>query len=237
MKHHFGTILLFLSLFFNVETLAQLNTGLDIYNRYIWRGVDYGNAPSLQPSISYSSDGFSVGTWAAYGIGSNGINVANGSASVFAEHDIWTSYTFSTASGSFTLLFTDYFYPSAGLRFFNYQSSGGAHVLEIGGGYSGMDSFPVTMMVYYNFHNDVDHSGYLQVSYPFLLEQATITVFAAGTPAKSTWYAASKSAFINTGVTVTKIIKITETLSLPVNSSFIINPHLEQSFLTFGISL
>jgi hypothetical protein len=216
---------------------AQIKIGADIYSRYIWRGVDYGNAPSFQPAISYANNGFSIGTWGAYSIGSNSVDLTTGSASVFAEHDIWASYGFNVGSGSLTFSFTDYFYPSAGLKLFNYNDAGGSHVLEIGAGYSGGDAFPISLATFYNFFNDADRSVYFQASYPFALERGTMTLFAAGTPARSAWYASTGAAIINAGLTYSTSVPITEHFNLPVNASYIINPHIEQSYLIFGISL
>lgn len=220
----------------SAELTAQMKIGADIYSRYIWRGVDYGNAPSFQPAISYTAGGFSIGTWGAYSIGSHSVDLTTGSASVFAEHDIWANYGVDVGGGTLTFTFTDYFYPSAGLRLFNYNDAGGSHVLEIGAGYFGGDAFPFSLSTYYNFFNDIDRSVYLHISYPFTLENGTIALFAAGTPGRSAWYAATGAAVINAGLTYATPVPITERFSLPINASYIINPHIEQSYLIFGIS-
>lgn len=231
------TVFLFILLSMVSLTTAQFKFGSDIYSRYIWRGVDYGNAPSFQPAISYTAGGFSAGTWAAYSIGTSSTDLTTGSASVFAEHDLWASYSLATEAGSFSLLYTDYFYPSAGLKYFNFNGTTGSHVLEIGSSYTGTEQLPLTVAAYYNFHNDADKSVYLQISYPFTIEAGTVTVFAAGTPSKSVWYVTSEAALINAGITLSKSVKITEAYSLPVSASYILNPHLEQSYLIFGFSL
>jgi len=220
---------------FSAGLTAQIKVGAEIYSRYIWRGIDYGNAPSFQPAISFTSGGFSIGTWGAYSIGSQSVDLATGSASVFAEHDVWASYGLDVGGGSLTFTFTDYFYPSAGLKLFNYKDSGGSHVLEIGTGYTGGDGFPFSLAAYYNFFNDADRSVYLHLSYPFALESGTIVLFAAGTPGQSVWYAATGAAIINAGLTYATTMPITERFALPVSASYIINPHIEQSYLIFGI--
>jgi hypothetical protein len=238
MKHNAALAALFV-LVLSAVTIgeAQFKFGSDIYSRYIWRGVDYGNAPSFQPAISYAAGGFSVGTWAAYSIGASRTDLATGSQSVFAEHDLWASYGLHTELGTFSMLYTDYFYPSTGLKYFNFNGKTGSHVLELGASYTGMESLPISASVYYNFHNDADKSVYVQFSYPFTIESGTVTVFAAGTPAKSVWYLATEAALINAGLTLSKTVMVTESFPLPVNASYILNPHLEQSYLIFGISL
>jgi hypothetical protein len=235
MKHLSHSLLLLLLL--TSAATAQFKFGGDLYSRYIWRGVDYGNAPSFQPAVTYTAGGLSIGTWAAYSIGSSKVDTATGAATVFAEHDLWASYSIPTESGTFALLYTDYYYPSAGLKYFDFKGTGGAHVLEVGGSYTGMESFPITIAAYYNFHNDVDNSIYVQASYPFTIEAGTLTAFVAGTPAKSAWYVSTDAAIINAGITLTKTVKVSETFSLPVTASYILNPHVEQSYLILGVSL
>lgn len=229
--HRFSFSLLLFLIIGTTFSQAQFKFGSDIYSRYIWRGVDYGNAPSFQPGISYTISGFSVGTWAAYSVGESA------PGSVFAEHDLWASYGLETDFATISLYYTDYFYPSAGLKYFDFKD-GGSHVLEAGLGYVGRESFPISVTVYANFFNDVDNSIYVYAGYPFAVDETTtLTVFAGATPTKSAWYAATDAALINIGFTASKAIKFSETFSLPVSASFIVNPHIEQSYLIFGFSL
>ena len=234
-------------LFFAGFTVSsgQIKIGLDTYTRYIWRGLDFGSAPSFQPYISYTKGGFSLGAWGAFSSsGSRSIgsfDTASGelvsSSSTFSENDLWASYAYTTNSGTFTIYFTDYFYPFSNLKFFDYKD-GGSHVLEAGIGYTGTESFPVTLTAYYNFFNDPDKSVYIQASVPFEIDSVySLTVFAAGTLKESNWYTASKGNLINVGVTVSKTIAVTESFSLPVSASYILNPEIEQSYLIFGVSL
>jgi hypothetical protein len=222
------------------ESSSNLNIqskfGVDIYSRYIWRGLDYGNAPSLQPSITFTAGGLSVGTWAAYSMGASSVD-SQGTGKVFAEHDLWASYGISTDAGTFSLFYTDYFYPSAGLKYFDFNGTNGAHVLEIGVGFTGTEKLPVTITAYYNFHNDADHSVYIQGSYLFSCESFSANLFVAVTPAKSVWYGTSKADIINAGVTVSKSIMMTDKFSLPLTVSYIINPDIEQTYLIVGITL
>ncbi len=209
---------------------AQLKFGADVYSRYIWRGVDYGNSPSIQPGLSYSSGSFTVGTWGAYSFA--------GAATVFSEHDLYASYSVPIPSGTVSIYYTDYYYPSAGIKFLKYDGKGaGAHTLEAGIGYSGPESFPISLSVYNNFHNDLDKSTYVQASYPFSSDEHSISLVLGGTTGKSAWYGSSKANIINLGISLTKSLKISELFSLPVTASYFLNPEIEQSYLIVGITL
>ena len=210
---------------------AQLKFGTDIYSRYIWRGINLGgDSPSFQPGLSYSISGFTIGFWGAYSYPGNGFT--------YAENDIYASYTLTTENaGSFSLLYTDYYIPSLGIPFGYYQKTGGAHTLEGGLSYSGPEMFPISIAGYYNLHNDPDNSAYIQVGYPFTIEDATLTPAIGFVPAKSAYYITDKGAVINISITAAKSIAISDKFELPINVSFINNPKMDISYLVFGASL
>jgi hypothetical protein len=211
------------------DAAAQVSLGADIASRYIWRGVDYGNSPSFQPGLSFTAGSFSLGTWGAYSFA--------GTGNVFAEHDLWASYGIETESGTISILYTDYYYPSAGLKYFDYDGTGGAHVLEAGLGYAGTEGFPISLKAFYNFHNDPDKSIYLEAGYPFAVDGVQLALFAGGSAKKSAWYVTQGGALINVGISAKKIVAVTESFSLPLSATFIVNPELEQSYLIFGFTL
>ena len=37
---------------------GQVSLGADVVSRYVWRGVDFGESMSVQPSLSFSAGGF-----------------------------------------------------------------------------------------------------------------------------------------------------------------------------------
>ena len=53
------------------SVFAQLGLGTDVVSRYVWRGTDFGDSPSIQPTINYTTSGFSVGFWGAYQLSRN----------------------------------------------------------------------------------------------------------------------------------------------------------------------
>jgi hypothetical protein len=74
----------------------------------------------------------------------------------------------------------------------------------------------------------------VQASYP-ILSDLSLTV--GGTPAKSAFYGTAKAGLINVGFTSSKTIKVSESLSIPFNVQYIMNPYVESAYLIFGISL
>ncbi len=225
-----STIVFFL--FLTSVGFGQMKSGVDIYSRYIWRGSNLGNSPSFQPSLSYTTGGFSVGAWGSYStIGS------------YSEDDLWATYSFALPSGSITASLTDYYIPaflSPTATFFNYNTKKGlgSHTVEIGLAYAGGESMPLSIAVYYDAIGgvpDPDNSTYIQASYPVMSD---LSVTVGLTPSKSTvWYTTAKAGLINVGLATTKTIKVTESFSIPFNVQYIMNPYAEAAYLIFGISL
>ena len=225
----FVSMLALASLLLAPNAGAQVSVGADILSRYIWRGVDYGNSPSFQPSLALTLGNFKLGTWGAYSFA--------GSGTPFAEHDIWASFDIPTSAGTFSALYTDYYYPSAGLKYFNFEGEGtGAHTLEVGIGYAGPETVPLTVKAYFNVHNDPDKSAYFELGYPVALQSVRLNFFVGASAGKSVWYGTEQAAVINVGFTASKSITVTESFSLPVFASFIVNPDLEQSYLAVGMT-
>jgi len=225
----FVSILILASSLLAPKAGAQVSVGADIASRYIWRGVDYGNSPSFQPSLVLTLGNFKLGTWGAYSFA--------GSGTPFAEHDLWASFDIPTSAGTFSALYTDYYYPSAGLKYFNFEGDGkGAHTLEVGIAYTGPATVPLTVKTYLNVHCDPDNSAYLELSYPVALESVGLNFFLGTSMGKSVWYGTQQAAIINVGITALKSVRVTESFSFPVSASFIVNPDLEQSYLIVGMS-
>ena len=44
-----------------VEEYSPWAVSCDVASRYVWRGTDFGNSPSAQPGISYTSGSQTLG--------------------------------------------------------------------------------------------------------------------------------------------------------------------------------
>jgi hypothetical protein len=211
---------------------GSVEVGSDLVSRYVWRGADFGNSASIQPTLAYSLKGLTVGLWASYPL-------SYGSAN-YDEIDLYASYAITTKAGTFTPVLTDYSYPYLGRDFFDFgNDSTGAHTLEAGLSYSGPSQFPVTLVFGANVHNDADHSVYLELGYPVTLNDVSLSFFVGGAKGSSLFYGITgdKAAIINVGLAASKVIAISEKFSLPVAATFVLNPYAERSFLIFKVSL
>lgn len=219
---------------------VKVNSSVDLYNRYVWRGLDIANSPSIQPALSIAVGGFEIGTWGAYTLSNE--------ASESDEIDFWMSYSFEMKNGvSLQLLATDYYLPNAGIKFFNFNNHDaviddtipdpGAHMIELGLSVSGPVSFPVTLSGYMNVYNDAGNNTYFQVDYPVTVGETELGLFcgiAGGNKDNSDYYITDEVSIINLGVSTIRKIKVSESFSLPLTFLFTVNPNDEISYLVVG---
>jgi hypothetical protein len=200
---------------------AQVSLGADIMSRYVWRGTDFGNSPSIQPDISFSAGNLTIGTWAAIATNGN----PDGS-----EIDWYASYDISAGSGTISLLITDYTFPEAPNE--NYFSKS-SHFIETGLAYQGSESFPVSVMTGIFITNDDDYSIYSELGY----SAGGLDFFMGFTPAKSALYGTGKAGLINTGIGTSRAIRFSDYFTLTLLGKIAVNPYANDTFFLMGFSL
>ncbi len=200
---------------------TKISGKTDFVNRYIWRGADFGNSFSVQPTLAFSSGEFEAGFWGSYPF----TNTSDGNE----ELDFSVSYSIN----SFSLLVTDYYFPNSGLKLGKLKTPG-AHTIEAGLSYNGTKNFPLSFSGFVNLYNDEDNSMYLELNYSTNVSDVNIDFFLGG--GNHIYTISGKFNLINIGIKASKEIKISDSFSLPVFSSYILNPNTEKDYLVFGIA-
>ncbi|MBU0474474.1 MAG: hypothetical protein KKF62_09950 [Bacteroidetes bacterium] len=227
--------LMSISCVISAQSKFALNTSADIVSRYVWRGIDFGRSPAIQPTLSLGYGGLEAGFWGSYTL--------NSITSASDELDFWLAYSVDISALSITALVNDYYFPNNGKALGNFNNyddveGNGAHTLEAGLVLSS-DSFPLSLSSYYNFYNDAGNNMYFQLDCPFEVNDYEVDLFVGATTGSKEnpdYYGTEEFNIINVGLQVSKEIKITEDFSLPIFTSYIINPTLEQHYLVFGVS-
>ncbi len=205
------------------EEESKWNAGLDIYSSYIWRGLKFGTGAAFQPSVEFSTGGFAIGAWGSFSTGD----------SEAAEADLYASYGFDlgeNASLSFTV--TDYYFP--GSDYFDKNSHFIEPMVSLGlGGFSLTAAY-----MFYDGAGNGDASGdiYLQADYAI----GAVNLTLGGGNGQYSFEddgGDDKFSISNIGIGTSKEIKITDSFSLPISGSIILNPSTEQLFVVVGISL
>jgi len=242
-KSLFLTLLLFGLFTITQAQETSLNSGADFMSRYVWRGLQLGgSSPSIQPSLEFTAGNFTAGTWGALSV-SNNLTVQ--------ETDLYLSYSIKEM---FSVTVTDYFLPDESLARNNYlewKEDNTGHLLEASASFLGTDSIPITFLAAVNFwgadarhaNNKKQYSTYFELGYHGTCKEVEYNIFIGGTPtnpdseAGETGYYGPEAGITNIGITAIKNIAITDKFTLPVSTSFIINPQSENVYLVFGITL
>lgn len=223
---------------------SKINVTTDFFSRYIWRGLDYGKAPSIQPTLSFTKGGFEIGAWGAFS--------TTGS---YHELDPYAKYTLK----GFTLTFTDYFVNNNAMdpnntKYFNYSQWTTNHVFEGSLQYKGPDKFPISILVAtYFYGNDKkvkidssnlsnitttvsqNYSTYIELGYTVKCNNKSFDTFLGLTPFLGAY--GNTFGVINVGITCYRNIDISNKFSLPVKASLIVNPQARNLYFIFGFTL
>lgn len=202
---------------------VSVDANVDLVSRYLFRGMDLGKGPAIQPCLAVSWKGFSVGTWGSYTLTGNG--------------ELETDFFVSKTVGFVTLALWDYwtFNDSDGFDYFDYRDQTTSHILEANLLLSGGETLPFNFLAAYAFYGaDPLRSLYFELQYLPELSVADLVVF-AGYQARGSIYS-TKPDFVNLGCTVAKSIQVTDRFSLPVELSLIVNPAGRSAWLVAGIT-
>ncbi len=229
---------------------SEFSVGADIMSRYVWRGVDFGNSPSIQPTVEFSTGDFTIGSWGAFSVDTD----------IYQELDLYISYTIADM---ITIGVTDYFFPTYNTeetpinnKYFNLKKEETGHLFEGNLGFE-CKKIPLTLSVNVAFYGadfptlDMDtpdneeddvpdfdnpnYSTYIEVGYGGTVKDVEWSTFIGITPAEGLY--GTEFGVVNMGLNLSKEVAITESFSLPVSGGFILNPQAENAFLVFGISL
>ncbi len=203
----------------------------DLVSSYIWRGIPQegskGGSPNIQPCVTYTNGIFSIGAW--------GSSAFSGQVK---EVDLCATLAMSK---DFSIMITDYNWNN-NHNYFNYQSHGTDHIYEATLAYAGAQAFPLSVSVNTMFYGDDKnasgnnaYSSYLELGYPL---SSMVKAFMGASLVDSPMiYGNSNFAVINIGLRATKIMKVTDTFSLPVYGILGCNPQLGKAFFVAGITL
>lgn len=212
----------------------EFNLSGDLVSSYVWRGFKQAGA-SVQPALSVSAKDFTLGVWGSTDIAGKDKK----------EVDFYASYTKS----GFQLKITDYWWDGEGVgRYFSYpEEDYSGHLLEAGVTYTLPERFPLSLSWNTFFlgkgnkkaNGDNSFSTYIELAYPFRVNDVDLTVSTGFIPWNSAVYGPEMDGFKFTSIQfgASKDIKITESFSVPLYINVIGNPAREDIHLVLGITI
>jgi hypothetical protein len=216
---------------------VDFTTNVDLYSRYLWRGMQNGNAPAIQPTIKMTYKNFSFGAWGS-------VQASDLSNVSLPETDLFATYTLPKG---FSITVNDYFVSADEANLGNYfeydqKSVNSLHQIEGVLAFAGLEKFPLSASVGYTFYGqkwtatapaNMNGSIYAELDY----QVKNLTIIAAG---GNKYYTTStvKEDFVpvNIGVKVVQKTVITDKFTLPITGQIMINPNTKHIYYTVGFS-
>ena len=235
---NFNKILLLLLLLFITTTIkseeklkeSPFSASLELSTKYMWRGIEYGTAPTVFPMIGYNTDGFNAFAMGGYAI--------NGS---HQEVDLGVSYT----AKEFTVGVSDYYYPSSvGEKdgYFKLSNRETGHWVEAYATWAGT-KIPLWVTVStYIFGADKNEDGkqmyssYAEVGYTHSFTDDNKISLCVGANLNKSFYTDNESGFsvVNVNAKYSTAFKF-GSFKLPVSASYVLNPYRNKSFFTMSL--
>lgn len=215
------------------EKSSPFGASVELTSKYLWRGQEYGEAPTIFPTLSFTTGGFSIYAIGAYTFDNS-----------WREADLGVSYTVK----DFTLGVVDYFYPTpVGLNdnYFNFKSDETGHMFEGCLTYA-PSALPITAMLstfFYgvdkNLDGDQAWSTYAELGYHYDFSETNIFSVTLGASLNKSLYNNFETGFsiVNIALRYRTEIPTGKKYSIPVSAQYVINPQKEKSYISFSIGL
>jgi hypothetical protein len=238
-------------------SVSPFKATAELVSHYVWRGsmATGSPTPNFQPTLAFTKGGFEIGVW--------------GSTDFVGSYKEVDPYV-TLGIGSWKIAVTDYNWNFNRANYFNYKESETGHMFEGSIGYTGPSALPISVSVntiFYGF--DQKGNGYMpgyksntsisdstSQAYSTYIEmgytKGSASIFFGFTPMASYYNnygvtkwdsTAVKKSFsiVNIGATISRSIKITDSFSLPVRATLVVNPSATYSrndyvHLVFGIT-
>ncbi|MFO7723776.1 MAG: hypothetical protein R6V49_11200 [Bacteroidales bacterium] len=234
------------------KTSSPFYFEFEFLSRYIWRGLNAGgNTPSMQPTIGVefarAKHSLALEAFGVYSVGGQFIQ----------EVDMTLSYTYNDF---LTLALNDYFNTTddlSGPSWFDLRKSHTGHLLEGAVQFNGTEKIPFNAFFGMNFYGDdalrinadgsdgkIMRTTYFEVGYTKMFTEMQLDLFLGGsltnpdaTRGETGYYDNTSAGITNFGLKLTRELQFKNEYTIPMHTSFIVNPKAEAVFIVFGIVL
>lgn len=212
---------------------SPFSGSVELTTKYLWRGQEYGEAPTFFPTLNYSIGGFCVYATGAYTFDKS-----------WREADLGLSYSFK----GLTIGLVDYFYPTpVGMNdnYFNFKSDETGHLLE--GCISYEPSFaPVSILIstfFYGADKNLEGkqawSSYAELGYHYDFKDNSVISVALGASLNKSLYNSFETGFsiVNFAAKYQRELYSNDKISIPASVQFVVNPQKQKNYLAFSLGL
>ena len=207
---------------------VEASLGADVVSRYVWRGMDQASGASIQPALTFSYKGLSLGAWGSASI--QNFNVK--------EFDIILGYKIA----GFGISLTDYFFnnltdtinPGEGTKYGEWKAN---HLLEGALSYS-FKGLPLTISAATMLAGNLDKengnqhfSTYVNATYSFKVGDIALAPAIGVSAFDSQYYGTKAFDVMDVSIKATKEIK-----GFPFYVQAIVSPAKDRTYLVAGMT-
>lgn len=212
----------------SVEPSATLTS------RFIYRGLDLGSSPQIQPSISMRSGAFNLTLWGSHPL------AVTPDGDEYKEVKFWMNYTFDAGNLTVTPQLENHFDANSDL--FDFDDATTTHVLQASVNVAGKGDVAPNVLLGYAFwgNEGLEPTLYIETGVGFDAGDVSLRPFL------STQYS-EEGGFVDLdyggnfvmsqlGISASRTLEVSETLSVPMSVLVAVNPKTERAFTAFSIS-
>jgi len=218
-----------------VKSKWNVNFDVSLTSRFIWRGLELGEYPSIQPNATFSKGNFFAGIWSSHAL--SPAETAKGNITGYKEVIPYIGYGFKISKNSnLTLMLLDHYNPNFG-DFLDFDSNAKTNRGEIRtlfnlGKFDFLGSADVI-----NDPSD-NTSIYIELGYTFdMPNDVKVRPLVSFTPSDNYYTIDGKADITQIGFITSKNVIISKSFSLPLKVDMIYNPDRKKLYTAFTVSV
>lgn len=209
-----------------------ITPAVDITSRFIYRGLDLGSSPQVQPSIAFGYGDFNFVLWGSHPL------ALTPDGDAYKEVKFWMNYTFNFDSFSLTPQIENHFNANGDL--FDFDEDTGNHVFQASLKVAGKGDVAPDFMVGYTFFGPAENTLYLEAGLGFSVGDVGLRAFLSGQYSDPGGFVDlgydGDFVFNGLGLSASRHLRISNDISVPMGVLFALNPKTERAFMAFSIS-
>lgn len=210
----------------------SIDTGLNLTSRFIYRGLDLGSAPQIQPRIVVSYQQFEFGAWGSHPLADTP-DAAN-----YKEVKFWLNYTFDLDAIALTTMVENHY--DANTNLFDFDQATTSHVLQASARLAQTADAPLDLTVGYTFFGGPANTIYTELGKSFTAGALGMRAFVSGQYADGAGFVDlgynDKLVMNQIGISATRALSISSETEFPLTIALVTNPKTERIFFSATIA-
>ncbi|MCC5925998.1 MAG: hypothetical protein JJU41_05505 [Bacteroidetes bacterium] len=209
---------------------VSVDAGMTLTSRFIYRGIELGNSPNVQAMI-----GVNTGAFSFYGWGSHSLGQDDGA---YKEVKFWANYTLDLGDFTLTPQIENHFDAFSDL--FDLDENTSTHVFQASARLAGKGDAAPDLFIGYAFGPPVEVTVYVEAGYSFTSGDYGLRAFLSSQYSDGPGFVDlgynDKFVVNQIGVSASRTLRITDSFSVPLGISLVVNPRTERIFTAASIS-